>query len=121
MKLTDCKFSSRIALAAAAVAALAGCSLNTDEVATSFVAPGKFDLFSCQQIRALMLTKANRVEVLKELMEKAGKSPGGGVAVALAYRTEYVTEYGEWRILQDTAVRKNCDERTLSISERSLW
>lgn len=111
----------QITAAVIAAVAVGSCSLNTDEIATSFVAPGKFDLLSCQEIFQQARIKFTEIEKLRGLMDKAKQGPGGDVAVALAYRTEYTTRYGEWRTLQDTAVRKNCDNRQQSISERSLW
>lgn len=113
--------SFRAVTAVIVSATIGGCSLNTDEIATSFVAPGKFDLLSCQEIFQQARIKFTEIEKLRDLMDKAKQGPGGDVAVALAYRTEYTTRYGEWRTLQDTAVRKNCDNRQQSISERSLW
>lgn len=110
----------RIALASAAVL-IAGCSINTDEVATSFVAPGKYELHSCQQIQQLIRERAAQAQKLQDLTDQAKRSPGGDVAATLAYGTDYATTYGEMRVLQDASMRKNCDDRSRSISERSMW
>lgn len=115
------KLSLQVAITISATALLAGCSINTEEIAASYVAPGKFELLNCQEIHEQSRGKFTEIERLKILMDKARQSPGGDVAVVLAYRTEYTLRYGEFRMLQDTAIRKNCDSRQLSISERSLW
>jgi hypothetical protein len=107
--------------AVAAAVTLAACSLSTEEIATSYVAPGKFDLSTCKEINDGLRERAERVRKLQELIDKAGREAGGEVVAALAYRTEYVTTYGELRVLQDTAVRKNCSDRSRSISDRSMW
>lgn len=107
--------------AVAAAAVLAACSLSTEEIATSYVAPGKFDLSTCKEIDEGMRERAERIRKLKELIDKAGRDAGGDVVATLAYRAEYMTAYGELRVLQDTAVRKNCSDRAKSISDRSLW
>jgi hypothetical protein len=111
----------RHALLVAAAALAAGCSVNTEEIGPAFVAPGKYDLFSCVQILEQTNAHVARVQQLKALMDKAEQGPGGDVVAKLAYQTEYVTAYGELRVLQDTAVRKNCGDTSRSISERSLW
>jgi hypothetical protein len=106
------------ALAAALVIALlAGCSSVED----AFVAPGKFNLYNCDQIVEQGRASTVRERELKALMEKAAKGTGGGVVNTLAYRSDYLSVKGDLKELETAAIEKKCEMRWRSVSERSMW
>jgi hypothetical protein len=61
-----------------------------------------------------------RESELKELIDKAAQGPGGELAIALAYRNEYLTTKGNLRELEAAAVEKNCQITWRTESERAV-
>jgi len=99
-------------ISAAIFAALAACTApggNADDrMAEFFVAPDRFVLFNCEQLAARAATSATRIKELQALMTKAGVSPDGRVASAIAYRPEYASLRGDMNELRRAAAEKNC-------------
>ncbi len=102
-----------------AAAWLGGCSYS-DELASSLVAPGKFDLYNCDQLSVRARETAQRERELKQSMQEAERGAAGGFINAVAYRTDYLTARGELMELERTAAAKNCGNAYKSASERAL-
>jgi hypothetical protein len=106
---------SRPALMAVPVIAtfLTGCAstdpASTDSAARFLVAPGKYAIYNCAQIKEQSKTKAAREQELEGLMARASASSGGRLVNAVAYRPEYVTLRGELMDLRQAAADKKCD------------
>ncbi len=98
---------------------LSGCSYS-DELASALVAPGKFDLYNCDQLTVRTRETAKRERELKLSMQEAERGSAGGFINALAYRTDYLTARGELIELEQTATAKNCGNAYKSVSERAL-
>lgn len=106
-------------LAALALAGiLAGCS--NAELSDSLVRPGRYDYYNCDQLALTGKDRAKREAELRGLMQKAAQGPGGEVAIALAYRTEYLTVQGELKELETAAAVKKCNMPWRSISEQAV-
>lgn len=108
MPLSHCHSDRACRLAALALAAgvLAGC---TGESASRFlVAPGKYVLFNCAQIKQAADENSKRQQVLEGLMVKAGNSSAGQMVSAAAYRPEYLQLRGEMADLRQAAADKKC-------------
>jgi hypothetical protein len=111
--------ASRAAAALALAAGLAGCGVN-DELASAMVQPGKYTLYTCQDMTLRAREAAARERELKDLMEKAEKGSGGGLVNTLAYRNDYLTARGEVIELERAAAAKNCGTAFKSVSERAV-
>lgn len=75
---------------------------------TVFADPGQFQYHSCEQIAAVRVGTAKRAQDLKQLMDKAEQSTGGGIVNVIAYKTDYVSATEELKVLDATARSKNC-------------
>lgn len=97
---------------------LAGCT--SDQISSTMVKPGKFSIYNCDQIATTGRARAARERELKDLMDKAAQGAGGELAIALAYRNEYLSVQGELRELEAAAADKNCSIPWRTASERAV-
>jgi hypothetical protein len=98
--------------------ALTGCT--TDQMSSAIVKPGKFSIYTCDQIADAGRAQVTRERELKALMDKAAQGPGGEMAITLAYRGEYLTVQGNLRELEAAAVEKNCKMPWRTDAERAV-
>jgi hypothetical protein len=56
-----------------------------------------------------MTVFADREHELKQLMDRADQSPGGGLVNVLAYKADYTAASEELQLLEAAARAKNCD------------
>lgn len=98
--------------------ALTGCT--TDQMSSAIVKPGKFSIYTCDQIADAGRAQVTRERELKALMDKAARGPGGEMAITLAYRGEYLTVQGNLRELEAAAVEKNCKMPWRTDAERAV-
>lgn len=101
---------SAFMLTAAALAAswLSACSTSDDKLARVFVAPGKYEIYSCTAIATTAKSIAPRLAELKTLMAKAGTTASGQFVNATAYRPEYLNLHGEMMDLRQAKQAKHC-------------
>jgi len=92
-------------LVAMAVAACADSSMVEDLM----VVPGYYDTLECPELVIQFQAASQRVRELTMLRTKASNEPGGVLANALAYNTEYARAQATLRYSQDAANRKGCD------------
>jgi hypothetical protein len=114
----------RLIAGAAALFALglAGCgALSDDTAGRAMMAPGRFDFHPCPNIEAAILAARTRRTELEQLMARSEQSPGGALANALAYRTEYVQKGGELQELARAANDKKCTSESQWSSGRQLY
>ena len=110
--------------AAAAVAALAlgGCAnVSEQSAASAFVAPGKFDLYTCQDIERYALTVRNRQTELEQLMARSAQGQGGEFINTLVYRSEHLQTRGELEQLAKAATEKQCATQSQWSSQRAVF
>ncbi|HEY0567360.1 MAG TPA: twin-arginine translocation pathway signal [Xanthobacteraceae bacterium] len=113
---------AKVAAAFALLVSLTGCSgLSEDAANAVFVAPGKFDVYTCADIGRRARSALTRELELQELMDRASQSPGGALVNELAYRNEYLQARAELKLLADTASGKNCTRESLWAGERAVW
>lgn len=75
----------------------------------SLVRPGRYVYYSCDQMNLAGTDRVKREGELRAAMQKAASGGvGGEVAIALAYRTEYLTVQGELKELEAAATEKKC-------------
>jgi hypothetical protein len=97
----------RRVLLSLAVVTLAGCSM-TDGAGSILIDPGRYIAYHCDDLSALSKVLVARQKELQGLMDKASEGGGGAVIGSLAYRTDYESVLSEEKLLQRTAVDKNC-------------
>ena len=89
-------------------ALLSACAMSDDTVSSFLVAPGKYVLFSCDDIaRTAKATQARQKE-LEQLMAKAGTGAGQLISDA-TYGPDYATARGEMNGLRAAAVERKCN------------
>jgi hypothetical protein len=88
---------------------LSGCAMSDDTVSSFLVAPGKYVLYSCDDIaRTAKATQARQKE-LEQLMAKAGTDPGAQMIASATYGTDYASARGEMKDLRAAAVERKCN------------
>jgi hypothetical protein len=99
-----------------------GCSTGFDEAASRLItAPGHYDTYPCQNIQAqIRVVQARHLE-LQALMARASQSPGGAVAGAMAYRTEYIQAQGQLEELGRAENAKQCRPSSEFASDRAIY
>ncbi len=97
---------------------LAGCAGH--EVVASATRPGKFRLYSCDQLDKRGAEVFKRERELAALIERARQGPGGEVAIAIAYQNEHNMALGDLREIELTAAERNCVLKFRSVSERAI-
>jgi len=88
---------------------VAACAADSSVVDELMVVPSYYDTLECPELAGQFHAASQRVNELTALREKAGKEPGGVVANALAYNTEYTKAEATKKYSQAAANRKGCD------------
>lgn len=111
----------RLIGAGALALGLAACgSVNDpreDKVGAFLVAPGKYQLYDCQQLAQAAAPYFVREKELREVRTKAESGPGGELISSLAYGSEYGQVRGNIDELRREAAEKKCDLQPPSLAE----
>jgi len=86
-----------------------GCAADSTVVEDLMVVPSYYDTLACPELTAQFQGASARLKELTALREKAGQGPGGMVANALAYNTEYARAEATKKYSEAAANRKGCD------------
>jgi hypothetical protein len=86
----------------------AACSTSSQVDVMLFADPGKYEYHTCEQIIESHRTTADREVKLRQLIEKAQQSAGGGLVSTVAYRGEYRTVVEELAVIETVSRRKKC-------------
>ena len=113
MKMT--RFTLAV-LGMAAPAMLAACA--SQEFGISSSKPGKFNLYNCDQLNRRGAELVRRERELQGLMEKAAQGPGGEVAIAIAYRSEYNVVQGDLFEIERVGAEKKCIMKHRVVSDQ---
>jgi hypothetical protein len=89
---------------------LSGCAEMSDNVATAFADPAKYDLYDCKQLEAERKGLATRAAELEGLMAKADTGVAGPVVAELAYRNDYIAVRGQSRFANEAWQRNKCHD-----------
>lgn len=108
----------RLVFGLAGVIALAGCTSH--ELVANASRPGKFQLYSCDELDKRGTELIKRERELGGLMQKARQSPGGELAVAIAYQNEYNIVLSDLREVEISGANRNCVLKYRTASERAL-
>ena len=101
---------------------LAGCSsVNDTGYSTVFTSPGKYNIYTCQEIDNIAASTRNRQTELEQLMGKASQAAGGGVVATMVYRTEYVQTGADLTHLKQAKEEKQCAVDSKFSSGRAVF
>jgi hypothetical protein len=88
---------------------VAACSTSSNLQVMLFADPGKYEYHTCDQILKAGEGVAARELRLRELIQKAEQSAGGGIVSTVAYRGEYRTVVEELAVIDGVSRRKSCN------------
>lgn len=92
----------------AALAALLSACGTAEEASRFVVSPGKYEIYTCQQIADQMQKTQSEVARLEGLLARASQGQGGQVIGEIAYGPDYLANTGDLRELRRSAAAKNC-------------
>ena len=113
----------RMAVAAMLMVGLAGCgSISDRTAAAAFTSPGKYNVYSCDDVeRAIAGVRVRQVE-LEQLMARASQGGASGEFVnTIAYRGEYAQGRGDLIELAKAKADKQCVADSKYSSGRAVF
>jgi hypothetical protein len=112
----------RCAAAVLLAASLAGCgTISENTAASAFIAPGKFQLYTCDDVQERTRFLRQRQVELEQLMARASQSSGGDFINSIAYRSEYLQTRGELTELKQVVSDKQCAVDSKFSSGRAVF
>jgi hypothetical protein len=103
-------------------ACLSGCgSISEQTAASAFIAPGRFNINTCQDIEERAVALRTRQVELEQLMARASQGAGGELINAMAYRSEYAQARGESIELAKAKADKQCASDSQFSSGRAVF
>jgi hypothetical protein len=111
-----------VAVAAVLAAGLAGCgSISERTAAAAFTSPGKYNVYTCQDVEnTIMALRVRQVE-LEQLMARASQGVGGEFVNTIAYRGEYAQGRGDLIELAKAKADKQCATESKFSSGRAVF
>jgi hypothetical protein len=120
--MTDVRHRRSVAMVALLAAGLAGCgSVNDRTGAGSFTSPGKYDIYTCEDIERQANSIRTRQIELEQVMNRASQGAGGDFVNAIAYRGEYAQGRGELAELAKAKSDKQCAVDSKFSSGRAVF
>jgi len=89
--------------------AVAACAADSTMVESLMVMPSYYDTLQCSELAGQFAASSQRIYELTMLREKAANDPGGVVASALAYNSEYAKAEATKKYVEAAANRKGCE------------
>ena len=103
-------------------AGLAGCgSVSERTVAGAFASPGKYDVYTCEDIERQANSIRQRQTELEQVMGRASQGTGGDFVNAIAYRGEYAQGRGDLAELAKAKSDKQCAVDSKFSSGRAVF
>jgi hypothetical protein len=111
-----------VLLAAGLGVGLAGCGSVSDRSwAGAFTSPGKYDIYTCEDIeRQILATRTRQVE-LEQAMGRASQGAGGDFVNTIAYRGEYAQGRGDLAEMAKAKSDKQCAVDSKFSSGRAVF
>jgi hypothetical protein len=101
---------------------LSGCGTITAQTGTSaYIAPGKFDVYTCSDITERTQHVQKRKDELEQLMGRASDGGGGAIVNAIAYQAEYQQSRDELVELSKASADKQCASKSQWSSGRAVF
>jgi len=103
-------------------AGLAGCgSVGEGTGAGAFTSPGKYDIYTCEDIDRQIVSIRTRQTELEQVMGRASQGAGGDFVNAIAYRGEYAQGRGDLAELAKAKSDKQCAVDSKFSSGRAVF
>ena len=103
-------------------AGLAGCgSVSEGTGAGAFTSPGKYDIYTCEDIDRAANSIRTRQTELEQVMGRASQGAGGDFVNAIAYRGEYAQGRGDLAELAKAKSEKQCAVDSKFSSGRAVF
>lgn len=103
-------------------AGLGACgTISEESAASAFIVPGKFQIYSCEDVDGRVTTFRKRQVELEQLMARASQGTGGEFINSVAYRTEYLQTRGELNELKKASADKQCAVNSKFSSGRAVF
>ena len=103
-------------------AGLAGCgSVNDRTWAGAFTSPGKYDIYTCEDIERQILGIRTRQLELEQAMGRASQGSGGDFVNTIAYRGEYAQARGDLAEMAKAKSDKQCAVDSKFSSGRAVF
>jgi hypothetical protein len=103
-------------------AGLAGCgSVSERTEAGAFTSPGKYDLYTCEDVERQALSIRARQTELEQVMNRASQGAGGDFVNTIAYRGEYAQGRSELAELAKAKSDKQCAVDSKFSSGRAVF
>lgn len=112
--------ASRIVSITTSLAVLSGLGACAGTEGINMSRPGKYNLYSCVLLNEQGASLVRQEQQLEDLMKKAAQGPGGEIAGAIAYRSEYNVTQGDLREIERVAAAKNCVLKYRSVSGQAV-
>ena len=117
-----CARWSGFAAAAVLAGGLGGCgSISDRTAAAAFTSPGKYNVYTCQDMDTAMLVLRARQVELEQLMARASQGAGGEFVNTIAYRGEYAQRRGDLIELAKAKADKQCAADSKFSSGRAVF
>lgn len=97
-----------LALLFACALLTAGCASTSSITSTVYVASGKFDALTCEELAKQAKDLSKRIQDLSELMEKSQQDAGGAVVNVVAYWPTFASTRAEREQVEEAQQRNNC-------------
>jgi len=102
--------------------AVSACGTVTSQTGTSaYIAPGKFDVYTCSDIGERTQIVQKRKDELEQLMGRASGGSGGGIVNTIAYQAEYQQSRDELAELSRASADKQCASKSQWSSGRAVF
>jgi hypothetical protein len=102
--------------------ALSGCGSITAQTGTSaYIAPGRFNVYTCSDITERTQIVQKRKDELEQLMGRASDGAGGSFVNAIAYQAEYQQSRDELVELSRASADKQCASKSQWSSGRAVF
>jgi hypothetical protein len=105
-------------VAAGLLALTSGCAGH--EAVDAARRPGKYRFYNCNELTTRGIEIVKRERELRDQIDKARQGPGGEIAVALAYQSEYNQTLGDLQELESTGVDKKCTLKHRPMSDQAV-
>ncbi len=102
---------------------LAGCGIDqrADALPTAFTSPGKYNIYTCQDIENTTVGTAHAADRTGAIDGPGIARRGGEFVNAIAYRTEYVQARGDLLELTKAKADKQCAADSKFSSGRAVF
>ena len=102
-------------------AGLAGCGSAGERTVAGFTSPGKYDMYTCEDIERQITGIRTRQTELEQVMGRASQGAGGDFVNAIAYRGEYAQGRGDLAELAKAKADKQCAVDSKFSSGRAVF